>query len=46
MDVRVGPLKRLSTKELKLLNCGAREDFESPLDNKEIKSVNPKGNQP
>ena len=46
MDVRVGPLKRLSTKELKLLNCGDREDFESPLDNKEIKSVNPKGNQP
>ena len=28
-----------------LLNCGAREDFESPLDSKEIKPVNPKGNQ-
>ena len=29
-----------------LLNCGAGEDsWESPLDSKEIKSVNPKGNQ-
>ena len=28
-----------------LLNCGAGEDFESPLDCKEIKPVNPKGNQ-
>ena len=28
-----------------LLNCGAGEDFESPLDSKEIKPVNPKGNQ-
>ena len=25
---------------------GSREDFESPLDSKEIKPVNPKGNQP
>ena len=25
MDVRVGPQRRLSTKELMLLNCGARE---------------------
>ena len=30
-----------------LLNCGASEDsWESPLDCKEIKPVNPKGNQP
>ena len=30
-----------------LLNCGAGEDsWESPLDCKEIKPVNPKGNQP
>ena len=29
-----------------LLNCGAAEDFEGPLDSKDIKSVNPKGNQP
>ena len=26
MDVRVGPERRLSTKELMLLNCGAGED--------------------
>ena len=37
---------RLSTKELMLLNCGAGEDLESSLDCKEIKPVNPKGNQP
>ena len=29
-----------------LSNCGAREDFENPLDSKEMKPVNPKGNQP
>ena len=29
-----------------LLNYGVGEDLESPLDSKEIKSVNPKGNQP
>ena len=28
------------------LNCGAAETLENPLDNKEIKPVNPKGNQP
>ena len=28
-----------------LLNCGAGEDFESPLDSKEIKPVHPKGIQ-
>ena len=28
------------------LNCGVGEDFEHPLDCKEIKPVNPKGNQP
>ena len=28
-----------------LYNCGAGEDFESPLDSKEIKPVYPKGNQ-
>ena len=46
MDVRVRPQRRLSTKELMLLNCGAGEDSESPLDSKEIKPVNPKENQP
>jgi len=30
MDVRVGPLRRLSTKELMLSNCGARELFRVP----------------
>ena len=29
-----------------LSNCGATEDSWSPLDSKEIKPVNPKGNQP
>ena len=28
-----------------LLNCGVGETLESPLDSKEIKPVNPKGNQ-
>ena len=28
-----------------LLNCGVGEDFESPLDCKEIQSVPPKGDQ-
>ena len=32
-------------KELMLLNCGAGETLECPLDSKEIKSVHPKGNQ-
>ena len=27
-------------------NCGASEDFWGPLDSKDIKPVNPKGNQP
>ena len=44
MDVRVGPLRWLSAKELMLSNC--EKTPESPLDNKEVKSVNPKGNQP
>ena len=52
MDVRVGPKRQLSTEELMLLNCSAGEDsflflektLESPLDSKEIESVNPKGN--
>ena len=28
-----------------LLNCGVGEDFESPLNCKEIQPVHPKGNQ-
>ena len=40
-------IKKASVKELMLSNCGAGEDsLESPLDSKEIKPVNPKGNQP
>ena len=29
-----------------LLNCVGEKIFESPLDSKEIKAVNPKGNEP
>ena len=39
-------IKKTECKELMLLNCGVREDSESPLDCKEIQSVNPKGNKP
>ena len=46
MDVRVGPERKLSIEELMPSYCDAGEDFESPLDSKKIKSVNPKGNQP
>ena len=46
MDVRIGLSGKLSIKELILLNCGVGEDFWGPLDCKEIKPVNPKGNQP
>ena len=46
MDVRVGLWRRLSAKELMFLNCGAGEDSWESLDSKEIKSVNPWGNQP
>ena len=46
MDVRVGLWRKLSAKELMLLNLDVGEDFESPLDSKEIQPVYPKGNQP
>ena len=46
MDVRVGLKRKLSTEELMLLNCGVGEDFESPLDCKEIQPVHSKGDQP
>ena len=44
----LGNTKRLSTKELMPSNYDARENsFESfPLDSKEIKPLNTKGNQP
>ena len=42
MDVRVRLYRKLSAEELMLLNCGVEKTFESPLDCKEIKPVNPK----
>ena len=46
MDVRVGLWRKLSAKELMLLNCGVGEDsWESPLDCKEVQPVHPKGDQ-
>ena len=44
--MRVGPQERLSAKELMLSNCGVEKTLESPLHCKEVKPVNPKGNQP
>ena len=35
----------LGTEELMLLNCGLEKTLETTLDYKEIKPVNPKGNQ-
>ena len=46
MDVRVGLWRRLSAKELMLLNCGVGEDSESPLDCKEIQPVHSEGDEP
>ena len=45
MDVRVGLWRKLSTKELMLLNCGVGKILKSPLDCKEIQPVHPKGDQ-
>ena len=45
MDVRVGLWRKLSAKELMLLNCGVGEDSWDPLDCKEIQPVHPKGDQ-
>ena len=45
MDVRVGPKRKLSAKELMLLNCGVGEDSWESLNCKELQPVNPKGNQ-
>ena len=49
MDMRVGPEGRLSTKELMFSNYGAGEDSwvfsRVSKDSKDIKLVNPKGNQ-
>ena len=40
--MRVGLWRKLSTKELMLLNCGLEKTPESPLDCKEIQPVHPK----
>ena len=45
MDARVGLWRKLSAKELMLLNCGVGEDSWESLDCKEIQPVHPKGNQ-
>ena len=45
MVVRVGLWRKLSTKELMLLNCGVGEDSWESLDCKEIQPVHPKGDQ-
>ena len=46
MDVRAGPRRRLSAKELMPLNLVLEKTLENSLDCKEIKPVNPKRNQP
>ena len=47
MNVRVRRLRELSAEELMLLNCGVvlEKTLENPMDCKEIKPVNPRGNQ-
>ena len=45
MDVRIGLQRKLSTEELILLNCGAREDSWESLGLLGDKPVHPKGNQ-
>ena len=46
MDVRVGLRRKLSAKELMLLNCGVGEDLESPLDCRVIQPAHSEGGQP
>ena len=46
MDVRVGLWRKLSAKELMLLNCGVGEDSWEFLDCKEIQPVHSEGYQP
>ena len=45
MDVRVGLWRKLSTEELMFWTVVLEKALESTLDSKEIKPVNPKGNQ-
>ena len=44
MDMTVRPSRRLSTRELMLLIVVLEKTLQNPLDRKEIKPVNPKGN--
>ena len=46
MDVRVGPWRRLRVKNWCFWTVILEKTPKSPLDYKEIKPVNPKGNQP
>ena len=41
MNVRVELYRKLSTKELMLLNCGGGKNLDSPWDCKEIQPVHP-----
>ena len=43
--VRLGPLRRMTAKDLTLQNSGAEETLVSSLDSQKIKPVNHKGNQ-
>ena len=45
LDVRVGLWRKLSTKELMLLNCGVGEDSWESLDCKDIQPVHSEGDQ-
>ena len=45
MDVRAGLLRKLSPKELMLLNVVLEKILESPVDYKEIQPVHPKRDQ-
>ena len=44
--MREGPQRKLRVKELLLSTVVLEKTLEIPLDSKEIKPVNPKGNQP
>ena len=46
MDVSIGLWRKLSAKELMLLNCGVGEDSWESLGHKEIQLVHSKGDQP
>ena len=45
MNVRAGPLRRLTAELLMLLKCGAGKDALEFLVQQDLKPVNPKGNQ-